>query len=57
MICQEFIDYVIKHKIQSCKIVITKTEYSDGDHDCVSTDNFDLMRDDNELTIYIDDNL
>ena len=55
---QELIDWIIENNCQNAIINVTALIQYDGDHDCPSTEEFDLMKNSGDsVSIYIGTNL
>jgi hypothetical protein len=55
---QELIDWIIDNGCQNATIQVTALIQYDGDHDCPSTEDFDLMKNsEKSVSIYVGTNL
>ena len=55
---QELIDWIIENGCQDATIKVTALIQYDGDHDCPSTEEFDLMKKSQDsVSIYVGTNL
>lgn len=55
---QELIDWIIENDLQNATVNVTALLQYDGDHDCPSTDDFDLQETSKDrFDIYVGTNL
>jgi len=55
---QELIDWIIENDLQNAIVNVTALLQYDGDHDCPSTDDFDLQKTSKDrFDIYVGTNL
>ncbi len=55
---QELIDWIIENDLQNATVSVAALLQYDGDHDCPSTDDFDLQKNSKDtFVIYVGTNL
>ena len=62
---QDVIDFIKKNKLEDAVVTVTATMYYNGDHDCRTTDEVDLMQSSHfydgkyrdSINFYVDDEL